>query len=371
MDSAFIESFDTFVSGFRDEFESFLKLQSDIYGYTMSRDNCTILARDILDNMTKKEISVDDESIELFINIPGHQSMSGFLLSKSLLYILENYVLFLKEHPEHNFEHIDACLHYFSRFSYLFEQKIREKEKLQIAAVDFSVNNEIAIKNNIIEILEQMKQDKKPVTFLNLYQGIPISYEGKILDIGDDTVVFKVSHELQEIAMKLKGKAHLIQNEYLPRHVRADVVYSNFYDHTVTLGNFVYLLNMPVIKRNFVRIYPDFFVNVTLLGHESEQIAGNLYDLSQNGVGFISNCNPGFYIGAKVIVSFSLGHAGIEREIRASGEIINILDYENAYRYCLKIFPNEEELIDIIAYISQRKKDIIATLHATLKEYQF
>ncbi|WP_331775130.1 PilZ domain-containing protein [Sulfurospirillum sp. 1612] len=371
MDSAFIKSFDTFVDGFRGEFESFLRLQCDLYGYTMPHDNCTILAQDILNNIAKKDIDITDDSIELFINITGHHSMSGFLLSKSLLYILENYTLFLKQHPDHNFEHIGACLHYFSRFSYLFEQKTREKEELKIAAVNFSTNNEIAIKNNIIEIFEQMKQDKKPVTFMNLYQGIPISYEGKILDIGDDTVVFEVSNELQEIAMKLKGKAHFIQNEYLLRHVKADVVYSNFYDHTVTLSNFVYLLNMPAIKREFVRIYPDFFVNVTLIGHESEQINGNLYDLSQNGMGLISSYNPGFYIGAKVIVSFSLTYGSSEHEIRTSGEIVNILDYENAYRYCLKIFPNEEHLVDIMAYIAQRKKDIIETLRTELKEYQF
>ena len=122
MDSDFMKSFDNFIDGFRDEFESFLRLQCDLYGYTMPHDNCTILARDILNNVAKKDISIDDESIELFINITGHHSMSGFLLSKSLLYILENYALFLKEHPDPNFEHICTCLHYFSRFSYLFEQ---------------------------------------------------------------------------------------------------------------------------------------------------------------------------------------------------------------------------------------------------------
>jgi len=49
----------------------------------------------------------------------------------------------------------------------------------------------------------------------------------------------------------------LCKNEYFSKHLKADIVYSNFQNGTVVLTNFIYLLNMPALQREFIRVHPD------------------------------------------------------------------------------------------------------------------
>ncbi|MDX1808512.1 MAG: PilZ domain-containing protein [Sulfurospirillaceae bacterium] len=373
MTNSFVYSFKVFVNNFEKEFLKFLRSQCEMYYYAITAEKCEVLGMDILANMIKEDIQIRDESLEIFLNATGQCHLPNFLLNKSLLYVLEHYSIFLRENPKNNFEYLSMCIHHLSKFSYLFEKAIRERTFTVNSKVNFSHDNIIITKNNIVEILSHMRDEKKTVTFMNLYQGMPISHEGKIIDIGDNRVVFKVTNEFQEIAMKLKGAAHIIQNEYLPRHVKADVEYINFYDHTVTLTNFVYLLNMPAVNREFMRIYPDMLAQVSLHGSESEQVRGNLYDLSQNGLGFISNENTGFYVGAQVFVSLLLDEPNKKCKVcklETKGEIVNIIEYDNSYRYCLKIFPDQENLTRILDYIKKRQKSIIEELKLELQNYK-
>ena len=217
-----------------------------------------------------------------------------------------------------------------------------------------------------------MKNEGKRVQFLNLYQGVPISCEGDIISIDGESVTFQ-TERLQEIAMKLDGQAFIIKNDYFTKHIKADIVYSNFMTNTVTLNNFIYLLNMPALQREFIRVHPDIVAKVFLHQFGNLQTSGRLYDLSMNGLGVVSNDNNGIFVGAKVLVEFELNSASVategDRRIEVQGEVINVIEYKDSYRYCMRIFPNREMSQKILHYITQREHEILEDLKNELKEY--
>lgn len=114
--------------------------------------------------------------------------------------------------------------------------------------------------NVIIEGFQTLKETSGKVQFYNLYQGIPISCHAEIISVQDDSATFKLDL-LQEIAMKLDGQAFILKNDVFTKHIKADIVYSNFLTKTVMLENFTYLLNMPALERVW------FLVSILTLPH--------------------------------------------------------------------------------------------------------
>ena len=135
------------------------------------------------------------------------------------------------------------------------------------------------------------------------------------------------------------------------------------------LNNFTYLLNLPAAQRKYPRIYPRILIIVKLLGDNKTQVMGNLYDLSQNGMGLISEDNRGYYNGARVSIEFQLTSLGKKYTIKTAGEIVDIMQYMNSFRYCLKIFPDSENLTKIVKYIEVRKEEILDELRSEFGGY--
>ncbi|MFK5882277.1 MAG: hypothetical protein QM482_08670 [Sulfurospirillum sp.] len=206
---------------------------------------------------------------------------------------------------------------------------------------------------------------------MNLYQGYPVRGSGKIIDIDDEDVVFKLDSELQEIAMKLEGKAYIVKDKYFHRHVKADIVYSNFSNSTIVLNNFIYLLNLPAVQRKFPRIYPKILIHAKLVGRNDLQAVGNLYDLSQNGIDMISEENLGFYNGTKINIEFDVTYDKKKHSVKTIGEIVDIMQYMKSCRYCLKIFPDLKNIKIIKRYIGKREEEIKQELRDELSYYVF
>jgi len=173
--------------------------------------------------------------------------------------------------------------------------------------------------------------------------------------------------------MKLDGQAFIVKNNYFNKHLKADIVYSDFQNNTVILKNFIYLLNMPALQREFIRVHPDIIANVYLHQSSDMQTKGRLYDLSMNGLGVVSSENHGIYVGAKVMVAFELNSASIpmsgDKTIEVQGEVINIIEYKGSYRYCMRIVPDRVMSEKILHYITKREREILEDLNNELKEY--
>jgi len=362
LEEEFRENFNGFITEFQEKFVEFFSSQCSNYDYALTKEDTRSMAIDILDNLFVNNIDFNSKTEENILQMKVDGVLMGFLINKSLLYVLENYTLFAQKSDDSSLLFTEKLIAHFRKFSQLFENYITYNIDNSNKTINFGDNNYIYSRNNILDIFKNIKNKNKNIEFMNLYQGYPIVNEGKIIDIDGEEVVFEVKNELQEIAMKLEGKAYIVKNEFFNRNIKGDILYSNYSNNTIVLNNFTYLLNLPAIQRKYPRIYPKILIIVKLLGNKQTPVTGNLYDLSRNGMGLISEDNRGYYNGARVSIEFQLTSLGNKYTIKTAGEIVDIIQYMNSFRYCLKIFPDSENLTKIIKYIEVRKKEILDEL---------
>lgn len=370
---------DTFSSNaklFLEEFEfhfiEYLVSLCSSYDCAIDKNEAKIMASSIYKNIFKCDFDVGELQEGLFVKMRQDGVMVGFLINKSMFYLIEKYMEYAKR--KKIVPHLEILILCITRFINLLENKINKKYSASVVRFDFNASD-VALNtyNTIIELFRKMKDEDRAVVFLNLYQGVPISCEAKIIDIEGENISFSMD-KLQEIAMKLDGNAFIIKNDDLSKHIKADIVYSNFLTNTVTLNNFTYLLNMPALQREFVRVHPDIIAKVYLHQNNAMTTSGRLYDLSMNGLGVVSSDNNGIEIGSKVVVDFELNdvfHTREREKIEVAGEVLNIIEYKGSYRYCMRIFPQKEMSDKILTYITQREKDILENLKDELKDYIF
>ncbi|NOX14956.1 MAG: PilZ domain-containing protein [Epsilonproteobacteria bacterium] len=371
MEMDFKEFFKEFINDTESDYIEYFFILCDKYDIAIDKNVARSIAKNFLENLSKDKLEIGTIRSLKLLKLLKNSRKINLLLNKITLYIYEKFIEFMKKQDEISLDFFEQLTQHLKNFYNLIENSIYEETQNYSTKIGFGFQNQVYFNNNILDIFQKMKKDSKNIQFMNLYQGILISYEGKILEIDDESVVFKIENELQEIAMKLEGKAYMIKNDYLNRYVKADISYSNFSNKTIVLNNFVYLLNLPAIQREFSRVYPDIFVQVTLENEKNTQLKGNLYDLSMGGLGFISKDNEGFFVGAHVDMKFKLNLAGKEYNISTAGEILNMIEYMNSYRYCLKIFPDTKNLQKIQMYIKLREREIIEELKEELNNYIF
>ena len=366
--SAFLSTAALFLKEFESQFIDYFVALCSSYHCTLSEEEKKEVACGIYHNLFECSFELREFKNDIFVKMRQDGVMVGFLINRSMFYLLEHYLAFASSHqftPQS--EVLIGCI---TRFLQVFENDITEKVSLPLGEFGVSFNDSLLTPNNIIDTFKKMQQDGQSVHFLNLYQGVPISYDATILDIEAESVTFSIDR-LQEIAMKLDGNAYIVKNEYLSKHIKADIFYNDFSNNTVTLNNFIYLLNMPAIQREYIRVHPDIVANVYLHSHNNMQTSGRLFDLSMKGLGVVSQENNNILVGAKVLVSFDLNAAFHQKgaTIEVEAEVINIIKYKDSYRYCMRIFPEKEMIDKITSYILLRKKEILENLQDELKEY--
>jgi len=361
--------FEDFLDNFRLDFIEYFDLICARYAFDLDRNDTKVIAVSLLDNLFKEGYLSTVLPNDVILEMKKNRVNIGFLINRSIIYIYKKYALFMKKQGKTNLIYIENLLQRLNNFSNFLENVIEDKIEEYNLKVGFGNQNQIYSSNNIINIFKKMQKDNRKVRFMNLYQGILVSHEGEIVSIEDESIVFRIENELQLVAMKLEGKAYMIKDEYLNRYIKADISHSNFSDKTIVLDNFVYLLNLPATQREYTRIYPNIFVQVTLENKKNIKLKGNLYDLSIGGIGIISNENRGFYAGASVDIKFTLILHDKEYKMHIKGKILNIIEYMGSYRYCLKMNTNEKNSKEIKKYIELREKEIIEELKGELNDY--
>lgn len=363
-----------FLKEFEPSFTEYFTCLCVNYDKAVSKDEAKEIALTIYQGLFKCDYDIEELREDLFVRMRHDGVMIGFLINRSLFYVIESYLSFArKQEIDSQVELLIGCM---SHFIHVIESEVTPKVCNATAAFDVSFSSDVMFTptNNIIEAFHTMRDDNQSVTFLNLYKGVPISSEASIIKIEGEQVTFRID-KLQEIAMKLDAQAFIVKNNYFNKHLKADIVHSDFQNNTVVLKNFIYLLNMPALQREFIRVHPDIIANVYLHQFDNMQTIGRLYDLSMNGLGVVSSENNGIFVGAKVLVEFELNSASIssvkgDKKIEVQGEVINVIEYKDSYRYCMRIVPNREMSDKILHYITKREREILEDLNNELNEYR-
>ncbi|MCD8476587.1 MAG: hypothetical protein LRY68_00375 [Sulfurospirillum sp.] len=104
---------------------------------------------------------------ELLSAMNGNALKVGFLLSRSMLYMIENYIAFCREHP--GVSYLELLCECIQRFIMVCEEENRPLSSSP--CIDFSQNNDVLFShtNTILEAFRTMQQkDEKIIFFKSL-----------------------------------------------------------------------------------------------------------------------------------------------------------------------------------------------------------
>jgi hypothetical protein len=357
----FLDDSIEFIESFKDEFvDYFIELcrtYKNNYEENTLRDVGALIYQDIF----KDDIFITTFEGNIFSEMKEDGVLVGFLINKLGFFLIEKYIEFFKNKSVDYSNNLELLVRLVHKYTIDFEIEICKKNIQEPYSLNFDTEESHRDDEKIYKILENIGKNKKNVTFFNLYEGIPISSEGKIIKIENDEITFNVD-KLQKIAMLDERVAYILKNDDFTKYIKADIIENSFHEDQIVLGNFSYLFNMPAMNRTHIRVYPEALVHVKLELEPNLITNGILYDLSVSGLGVISSQNNGIFAGAKVDISFDLDFKDGLRKVLVYGEILNIIEYKESYRYCIKIFPNSRDENFIDQYVKSREINILNTL---------
>ena len=221
-----------------------------------------------------------------------------------------------------------------------------------------------------IDVFEKIIKKNHSVHFLNLYNGVKVECFGKVLSIENDYVVCEVTL-MQILAMKEERNAYIVQDQFFSKNLIADIAGVDIANLTVTLRNFTYANNLHANLRQFQRVHPNRYTKV-ILKDENSEIQGNLYDISEGGIGVVSADCGTFKSGGCVKAKFKLEIPTTKeiKEIEVELKLIVELAYRGAVRYCCQIVKEQPAQEIIAKFTSERVEETINELKEQLNLYK-
>jgi hypothetical protein len=130
-------------------------------------------------------------------------------------------------------------------------------------------------------MLGQLARNQSGITLMNIYKGLPMSYEGSINGIGATEI--QVRSNRYHIACLYHQRETFLQAEGLPVVVRSQVLSLNLAKETALLSNFS-TANNSIGKRGQVRVEADDSLEATIQFKEASfEIPVPLADISTGG----------------------------------------------------------------------------------------
>lgn len=235
-------------------------------------------------------------------------------------------------------------------------------------------NSGSMILEGAISVFSRALKDNHQIHFLNLYNGVKVECQGSVIAVEDETVVCKVTLE-QILAMKEEKNAYIVRDEYFAENLRADIAGFDLSNLTVTLRDFIYMHNLHANLRKYQRVYPNRYTKVSLAQNGSA-VQGNLYDISEGGLGVVSADDGEFKDGEQVNAKFELGLSDCESgscekvDVDIDLKLVTALKYKGAMRYCCQVMSKQNAHQNIVKFTDKRVKETLEELKEQLKTYQ-
>ncbi len=254
---------------------------------------------------------------------------------------------------------------------------------------------------DILQVLRQIARNQSNIRLMNIYKGLPISYDTNIASIGISEI--QVPGNRSHIAcLYYQGESYL-QGDDLPYIIRSTVKSLNLAQNYAVLTNFEIAQN-NIGKREQIRVEPDdpLIVSVQFKGSAYDFITP-LADISASGVSvffddflfparlavpgneftmtitipdFVArkmkklpppsqrSINENRKITAPIRPTSTSGQDS-QIVIKASGRVVTVREEAEANRYRLsaQVFFKDLSRMVILQYISHRQSEIIKDLH--------
>lgn len=277
--------------------------------------------------------------------------LAKYTISACALSFMSNFIL------KGKLSYAPSLARAFTRFGTIFgasEPKFEEKEEQFLSNTISLDGGGLQLFGDIYSELENAKNQNHELHMLNLYQGVNISSKAQILENHQDSLLLKVDL-MQLLAIKNEGTAYIIKDNVITCDLQAKIEFFDIASSTVKLGKLTRSTKTTAILRKFPRVHPNKLTPVRLSDDDGNYIDGRLFDLSQGGLGVVSEQSALWGHGQRLRAIFSLEIAGNTKQIALDIELVIALNYQGSMRYCCKLVDfSQPNIPDIIAFSDMR-----------------
>jgi hypothetical protein len=208
--------------------------------------------------------------------------------------------------------------------------------------------------------------DEREISLLNVYKGVPISYNASIIRVINERLTVKV-HKNQALCLNIEGQTY-IQSRLFDKPIKAKVMSVNTAEQIAILTDFSFA-DPSIGKRETIRVGMDREdqSNVVIISRNSDvRLLGKLNDISTNGIGVEVIAIPeviteNFAVGAWVYINLSLPLPGTEefQEMTLPGTVRYVGSNQETHTLGIQISPDRETEDRIHQYIAHRHTEIL------------
>lgn len=259
----------------------------------------------------------------------------------------------------------------------------------------------MSLSAELIQLLAQLAKTRSEIKLLNIYKGLPITYETSINSVGDFEI--RVPGSKQQLACLYHQRETYLQGERIPFLIRSQVISLNLAKEDAVLSHFE-VAKPDIGKRTQIRVEPDeplvAFIQFLDSGYD---LPVPLTDISAEGASFyletqlfpLRRIRP----GNEISVSISFPDLVIQKirklstkplpdnrntkpnlrpssmqdgkvTITARGKIMSVTPeaHLDRYRVGMRLYFQDLARLVIIQYISQRQAEIIRDLRLLSEE---
>jgi hypothetical protein len=217
--------------------------------------------------------------------------------------------------------------------------------------------------------IKQLFINKKPIIYLTVFRGVPISYKTYIDEIDENSneITLKIS-SYQIVASKLQDKAYIIDPDTAKAFTASieDVLLNT---KQAILYNFV-STKRENIKRSYIRVQPKDNVEV-IMKNQKYSHSGTIYDISLKGVAVINKKDDNIKVSDMFNLKFDLEVNNISFSLDIFAKLVSIteiVDDNTKYNYHFSFELSKKEELMLEKYIAFREKEIINELNEYLKQ---
>jgi hypothetical protein len=242
---------------------------------------------------------------------------------------------------------------------------------------------------NIFLLLRQLARTRPNVKLLNVYKGLPISYDASISSVGNADILVN-SNRYQLACLYYQRETYLLGGE-LPFLLRSDVVSLNLGKENAILANLEVAQN-GIGNRSQIRVEPEepLVARIRFEGSPMEFLAPIVDISAEGGAAEFENymfpirvCHTGSPVAISITLPDTISQkikkfptrplpntSELRREyagavvLSTTGKVTSVrLEQEgNRYRVGMRLFFKDLARTVILQYISQRQSEIIRDL---------
>jgi hypothetical protein len=202
------------------------------------------------------------------------------------------------------------------------------------------------------------------VRFMNTYRGMPVSYNGHILEANFGQVVFSVPQP--QIVCMRKDRITYLKSRFLLSVVKAKVRSMDLENEIVNLVDFEYVED-NIGKRSFVRVETDEPLPADIIPSGSRPFPAMISEVSLRGLiltAWARAVNPRrVKKGTELFIKYNLpvfGEKKTHKTVMYEGVVRNIYQMPNReYRLGIQVSPDTEVERLVMRYIAKRQREVL------------